>query len=45
VQATFSMSRPAEAGMHPMLVAFVQRSSTGDVMQALALPLAGCVSP
>ena len=45
VQASFSMSRPAEAGTHPMLVAFVQRSSTGDVLQTLALPLAGCASP
>ena len=31
---------PAEAGKMPMVVAFVQNAATGDVLQALALPLA-----
>jgi hypothetical protein len=33
---------PAEAGVSPTLVAFVQNSATGDVLQAVALPLADC---
>jgi hypothetical protein len=33
---------PAEPGVSPMLVAFVQNTSTGDVLQAVALPLTDC---
>jgi len=33
---------PAEAGVSPTLVAFVQNTATGDVLQAVALPLADC---
>lgn len=42
VDATLTLPRPAERGTHPMLVAFVQRASSGDVLQALALPLDMC---
>jgi hypothetical protein len=35
-------SVPAERGVSPTLVAFVQNTSTGDVLQAVALPLADC---
>ena len=38
--ARFSV--PAEPGVSPMLVAFVQNTSTGDVLQAVALSLAEC---
>ena len=43
--ASFSvrLPRPAEAGAHPMLVAFVQDVASGDILQALALPLDSCV--
>jgi hypothetical protein len=33
---------PAEAGATPTLVAFVQNAANGDVLQAVALPLASC---
>ena len=33
---------PSEPGVSPALVAFVQNTVTGDVLQALALPLADC---
>jgi len=36
------LPRPAEAGSHPTLVAFVQDVASGDVLQTLALPLEGC---
>jgi hypothetical protein len=36
---------PAEAGKAPMIVAFVQSSANGEVLQALALPLAGACAP
>jgi hypothetical protein len=39
-EATFA--RPREAGRAPAIVAFVQRERDGDVLQALALPLADC---
>lgn len=42
VHARLALTRPAEAGTRPMLVAFVQRTSNGDVLQSLALPLAAC---
>ena len=36
--------RPGEAGTSPTLVAFVQRSGNGDVLQTVALPLDSCGS-
>jgi hypothetical protein len=42
VKLTARFSHPAEAGVAPTLVAFVQNTATGDVLQALALPLADC---
>ena len=42
IHATFQFERPREAGVAPTLVAFVQRRSTGDILQAVAVPLAGC---
>ncbi|HET8875613.1 MAG TPA: DUF1223 domain-containing protein [Casimicrobiaceae bacterium] len=42
VDATLTLTRPIERGARPMLVAFVERASTGDVLQALALPLDAC---
>ena len=33
---------PAEAGVAPTLVAFLQNTATGDVLQAVALPLSDC---
>ncbi len=36
--AELALPRPAEAGKAPTLVAFVQDTGTGDVLQALALP-------
>ena len=38
----FEFRKPPEAGMAPTLVAFVQRRTTGDVLQTVAVPLAGC---
>jgi hypothetical protein len=43
-QASVTLPKPAEAGKHPMLVAFVQRAGSGDVLQSVALPLDGCAS-
>ena len=45
IRTTLNLTRPREAGSAPMLVVFVQRLSTGDVLQSLALPLDGCHSP
>lgn len=42
IDATLTLTRPIERGTQPMLVAFVERTSTGDVLQALALPLDSC---
>ena len=42
IHATFRFERPREAGVAPTLVAFVQRRSTGDILQAVGVPLAGC---
>jgi hypothetical protein len=42
IHATFDFAKPREAGTAPTLVAFVQRTSNGDVLQALALPLDRC---
>jgi hypothetical protein len=43
-QSNFSarFTKPAEAGVAPTLVAIVQNAATGDVLQALALPLSDC---
>jgi hypothetical protein len=43
-QASVTLPKPAEAGKHPMLVAFVQRAASGDILQSVALPLDGCAS-
>jgi hypothetical protein len=40
--ATITVPQPQERGTHPMLVALVQRESSGDVLQAVALPLDTC---
>lgn len=42
--ATFDvrLQRPAEAGEHPMVVAFVQDVAGGDVLQSVALRLTDC---
>ena len=39
---TTRFSRPGEAGMVPALVAFIQNSANGDVLQAVALALSDC---
>ena len=39
---TTRFTTPTEAGVAPMLVAFVQNAATGDVLQAVALPLGDC---
>jgi hypothetical protein len=44
VQGTIDIAKPREAGVAPTLVAFVQRRSNGDVLQAVALPLDGCAN-
>jgi hypothetical protein len=41
-QASVTLPKPAEAGRHPALVAFVQRAASGDVLQSVALPLDAC---
>ena len=38
-----ALALPTEAGTAPTVVAFVQNTETGDVLQALALPVAGAV--
>ena len=45
VDATLTLPRPAERGTHPTLVAFVAREATGEILQALALPLDDCAAP
>jgi hypothetical protein len=42
IRATFEFAKPREAGSTPVLVAFVQRQSNGDVLQTVALPLDRC---
>jgi len=42
LRASATLARPHEEGTHPTLVAFVQRTANGDVLQALALPLDRC---
>jgi hypothetical protein len=43
--ASLAMRTPAEAGTAPSVVAFVQRASDGEVLQALSLPLSACAPP
>jgi hypothetical protein len=38
-----NFSRPGEAGIAPTLVAFIQSSANGDVLQAVALALSDCL--
>jgi len=45
IRATLDIARPREAGNAPMLVAFVQRRSNGDVLQTLRLSLDSCPVP
>lgn len=45
IHARLVFDRPSEAGTTPMIVAFLQRISNRDVVQALSLPLAACGSP
>jgi len=45
VDATLTLPLPRERGTHPTLVAFVAREATGDVLQALAVPLDDCAAP
>lgn len=45
IHARLVFDRPSEAGTAPMIVAFLQRISNRDVLQALSLPLAACGSP
>lgn len=42
VNASVDFVRPREPGTQPMVVAFVQRRSNGDVLQTLVLPIAAC---
>ena len=42
---TVVLPLPAEAGNTPTVVAFVQNTETGDVLQTLALPLAASCTP
>lgn len=44
LHASVALPLPREAGRHPTLVAFVQRATTGDVLQTVALPLDRCAS-
>lgn len=43
--ASAAFARPRESGTQPTLVAFVQRPESGDVLQAVALPLTDCLPP
>ncbi len=45
IHARLVFDRPSEAGTAPMIVAFLQRISNRDILQALSLPLAACGSP
>ena len=42
---TVVLPLPAEAGKAPTIVAFVQNTETGEVLQTLALPLAAACAP
>ena len=43
--ASATFARPRESGTQPTVVAFVQRPATGEVLQAVALPLTDCLPP
>ena len=45
VQWSLTLPLPAETGSASTLVAFVQNPGTGDMLQALALPLAAACAP
>ena len=42
LQFAAGFKRPAEAGTAPAIVAFVQNVDNGEILQAVALPLAAC---
>jgi len=42
IEVRADVARPAEAGTAPTLVAFVQRASNADVLQALPVPIDRC---
>ena len=44
IDATLTLPRPSERGTHSTLVAFVERPSNGDVLQALAVQLDACAT-
>jgi hypothetical protein len=44
IGVTGDFARPAESGTSPQLVAFVQRTSNGDVLQTVSVPLDDCAS-
>jgi hypothetical protein len=44
LHARLEIPKPREAGTAPLLVAFVQRRSNGDVLQTMTLPLDGCTA-
>ena len=44
LHARLEIPKPREAGTGPLLVAFVQRRSNGDVLQTMTLPLDGCTA-
>jgi hypothetical protein len=43
--ASATFDRPREGGTQPTIVAFVERPSSGEVLQAVALPLTDCLPP
>jgi hypothetical protein len=43
LDASATFARPVEPGAAATVVAFVQNAATGDVLQAVALPLADCM--
>jgi hypothetical protein len=45
LQSEFTFAYPKERGSAPQLVAFVQDTASGEILQALALPLAACAKP
>ncbi len=42
LRAEVSFSRPADAGAHPRVVAFVERGDAREILQSVALPLERC---
>jgi hypothetical protein len=45
IETTLEITRPGDPGTMPMLVAFVQRTSNGDVLQTMSVALDGCGKP